>query len=155
MKKIILLMFLFLGVTTLSYSQKDATKTDTKKEATTKDAKEVKKSTGTNKDGSPDMRMKENKDAKAKADKEAKDKAAKEKTEKADKAAKEKAEKADKAAKEKTAKEAKATTTPQKPTSSTADKIVGKDAKGRTIYEGSKGGKYYINSSGNKEYIKN
>ena len=33
------------------------------------------------------------------------------------------------------------------------DKVVGKDAKGRTIYEGPKGGKYYINSQGNKEYI--
>ncbi len=35
------------------------------------------------------------------------------------------------------------------------DKIVGKDDKGRTIYEGPRGGRYYINSNGNKEYIKN
>ena len=35
-----------------------------------------------------------------------------------------------------------------------ADKAVGTDAKGRTIYEGSRGGKYYINQKGNKEYIK-
>ena len=35
-----------------------------------------------------------------------------------------------------------------------ADKAVGTDAKGRTIYEGLRGGKYYINQKGNKEYIK-
>jgi colicin import membrane protein len=34
------------------------------------------------------------------------------------------------------------------------DKVVGKDDKGRTIYEGQKGGRYYINSNGNKSYIK-
>jgi colicin import membrane protein len=34
------------------------------------------------------------------------------------------------------------------------DKVFGKDAKGRTIYEGPRGGHYYINSKGNKEYIK-
>ena len=33
------------------------------------------------------------------------------------------------------------------------DKSFGKDAKGRTIYEGPRGGKYYINSNGNKTYI--
>jgi colicin import membrane protein len=34
------------------------------------------------------------------------------------------------------------------------DKIVGKDDKGRTIYQGEKGGKYYINENANKVYIK-
>lgn len=34
-----------------------------------------------------------------------------------------------------------------------ADKSIGKDAKGRTIYVGTKGGQYYINSSGNKTYL--
>lgn len=34
------------------------------------------------------------------------------------------------------------------------DKVVGKDEKGRTIYEGPKGGRYYLNDSGNKQYIK-
>ncbi|NJN34922.1 MAG: hypothetical protein HC817_12385 [Saprospiraceae bacterium] len=33
------------------------------------------------------------------------------------------------------------------------DKTIGKDDKGRTIYQGPKGGKYYINSSGNKQYL--
>lgn len=36
----------------------------------------------------------------------------------------------------------------------TADKVVGTDAKGRTIYEGSKGGRYTLTAAGNKEYIK-
>ena len=35
-----------------------------------------------------------------------------------------------------------------------ADKNIGKDDKGRTIYEGPRGGRYYINSNGNKSYIK-
>lgn len=36
----------------------------------------------------------------------------------------------------------------------TADKVVGTDAKGRTIYEGKKGGRYTLTAAGNKEYIK-
>ena len=35
-----------------------------------------------------------------------------------------------------------------------ADKTIGKDDKGRTIYEGPRGGQYYINSNGNKTYLK-
>jgi hypothetical protein len=36
----------------------------------------------------------------------------------------------------------------------TADKAVGTDAKGRTIYQGPKGGRYTLTAAGNKEYIK-
>ncbi|GAA3960508.1 hypothetical protein [Mucilaginibacter dorajii] len=36
----------------------------------------------------------------------------------------------------------------------TADKAIGKDAKGRTIYEGPKGGQYTLSESGKKQYIK-
>src|ERR1019366_4901866 len=39
-------------------------------------------------------------------------------------------------------------------TAKTADKAIGTDAKGRTIYQGPRGGKYYINKNGNKEYVK-
>jgi len=35
----------------------------------------------------------------------------------------------------------------------TADKVVGTDSKGRTIYQGPKGGQYTLTPSGNKEYI--
>ena len=35
-----------------------------------------------------------------------------------------------------------------------ADKVAGKDDKGRTIYQGPRGGQYYINSNGNKTYLK-
>ena len=35
-----------------------------------------------------------------------------------------------------------------------SDKVIETDAKGRAIYEGKRGGKYYINKNGNKEYIK-
>lgn len=36
----------------------------------------------------------------------------------------------------------------------TADKAIGTDAKGRTIYQGSRGGQYTLTAAGNKEYIK-
>ena len=35
-----------------------------------------------------------------------------------------------------------------------ADKSLGKDDKGRQIFEGPRGGQYYINSNGNKTYLK-
>jgi len=100
------------------------------------------KSTGTNKDGTPDMRLKKNKDSV-------------------------------KAAMNKPVppppvvnnpvppKTTTATTTIPKTTSpavnpvnKSADKVVGTDSKGRTIYEGPRGGHYYINKNGNKEYVK-
>lgn len=34
------------------------------------------------------------------------------------------------------------------------DKVIGKDAQGRTLYEGPRGGQYYINGNGNKTYVK-
>ena len=39
-------------------------------------------------------------------------------------------------------------------TAKVADKSIGADAQGRTIYQGPRGGKYYINKNGNKEYVK-
>jgi hypothetical protein len=33
------------------------------------------------------------------------------------------------------------------------DKVVGKDAKGHTIYQGVKGGQYYMNDKGTKTYL--
>src|SRR5215468_10342399 len=145
MKKIILFVFVLIGLATLSHAQT----TDTKKETAKKTEKEVKHSTGTNKNGTPDMRTKENKEAKAAADKEKaeKEKAEKEAKAKADKEKAEK-EKAEKEAHAKAQTQAKAATSAAKPAG--ADKVVGKDAKGRTLYEGPKGGKYYINSQGNK-----
>jgi len=44
-------------------------------------------------------------------------------------------------------------TVPQ-PVNKSADKAVGTDAKGRTIYEGPRGGRYVLTASGHKEYIK-
>ena len=40
------------------------------------------------------------------------------------------------------------------PVSRTGDRVVYTDDKGRAIYEGPRGGRYYINKNGNKEYIK-
>ena len=39
-------------------------------------------------------------------------------------------------------------------TPKSADKQIGKDAKGRTLYMGPRGGKYYLTANGNKEYVK-
>lgn len=39
-------------------------------------------------------------------------------------------------------------------TPKTADKEIGKDSKGRTLYQGPRGGKYYLTANGNKEYVK-
>ena len=44
--------------------------------------------------------------------------------------------------------------TPAQGVNKSADKVVGTDAKGRTIYEGPKGGQYTLTPAGNKEYIK-
>jgi colicin import membrane protein len=41
------------------------------------------------------------------------------------------------------------------PTNNSEDKIVGKDDKGRTIYEGPRGGRYYLTENGNKVYVTN
>ena len=152
MKRLFLTACLFLGLMVSGMAQNSTSKTDDKaaiaaqkkadkekKKADKAAAKAAKtaKSDGTNKDGSPDMRLKKNKEA---------------------------------------AKTAKTTTTPapvtpapkvvtnpnppQKvtpkvtPAAKTADKVIGPDDKGRTIYEGPRGGRYYINKNGNKEYIK-
>ncbi|HVT84194.1 MAG TPA: hypothetical protein VHD35_03285 [Chitinophagaceae bacterium] len=166
MKKIVMILLL-LGTCSLAFAQKTTSKTDKSKTTT----KEVKKSTGVNKNGSPDMRLKANKEAKKAAEEKAKQeeeakKAAAEKAKQekeAKKVAEEKAKKeedAKKTAAEKTKKESEAKAKSTAKTSiqkanvaNTPDKIVGKDSKGRTIYEGPRGGRYYINASGTKEYI--
>ncbi|HEX4374149.1 MAG TPA: hypothetical protein VHZ50_12685 [Puia sp.] len=45
-------------------------------------------------------------------------------------------------------------TVKMQPVNKSADKIVGTDAKGRTIYQGARGGQYTLTANGNKEYIK-
>jgi PBCV-specific basic adaptor domain len=44
--------------------------------------------------------------------------------------------------------------TPAQGVNKSADKVIGTDAKGRTIYQGPKGGQYTLTPAGNKEYIK-
>jgi len=90
-------------------------------------------------------------------------KADKEKAKADKKAAKEKA-KAEKQAQATTTTPPAPTTTPSappapkttatQPVNKSADKAVGTDAKGRTIYEGPRGGRYILTKNGNKEYIK-
>ena len=87
--------------------------------------------------------------AKAKADKkEAKEKA------KADKTAAENAAKAKDVTNPSTTSNQKTTTKANQGVNKSADKAVGTDAKGRTIYEGPRGGRYTLTPAGNKEYIK-
>ncbi len=102
------------------------------KEAAQKNS-EVKKSTGTNKDGTPDMRLKKNKDAARAAQATPPPAPVSENPRPVQKVTPE---------------------TKSQPAVKSADKVVGTDDKGRTLYEGSRGGKYYINKNGNKEYIK-
>lgn len=98
-----------------------------------------KKSTGTNKDGTPDMRLKKNKEA-AKATTTAPAPATP-------------ARPVSPAVTKPAPQQPGQPVTPQ-PASKTSDKVIGTDSKGRTIYEGPRGGHYYINKNGNKEYIK-
>ena len=97
------------------------------KEKADNEASKVTKSTGINKDGTPDKRMKKNKGT--------------------------------------TTSNTTTTTTPpivapkapsapSQGVNKSADKSVGTDAKGRTIYEGPRGGRYTLTKNGNKEYIK-
>jgi hypothetical protein len=156
MKKIVLLFTLmsFLLIHSESFAQKKHSKKETteKKESTEK--KETKaishKSTGVNKDGTPDMRLKANKEAaKAKA---AKDDAAR--------SAAVSASEPGTATATRTQTTTTRTATNSRSSSvstsalSNGDKVIGTDDKGRTIYEGKRGGHYYINKNGNKEYIK-
>ncbi len=46
------------------------------------------------------------------------------------------------------------TQTPAGGSTNNSGKVIGQDNKGRTIYEGPRGGHYYINGKGHKEYVK-
>jgi colicin import membrane protein len=146
MKKIIIAIAILLG--TVGFVHAQATTTAPK---TTKKEKKAKTTTttttvpattvqtkGTKKNGTPDMRLKANKV-----------KATTPATTAAPAAAPTAATKSVKAPKTKAAPAAALAATAK-----TADKAIGTDAKGRTIYQGPRGGKYYINKNGNKEYVK-
>lgn len=126
--KVLLLSGLLLGGLH-SFAQKDTK--DTKNKVSHK-------STGVNKDGTPDKRLKENKGKEVKNVPVVTP------------------------VKPVTTKPVTVTpkTTPVKvtpavtPKVQTADKVIGTDSKGRQIFQGPRGGKYYVNPKGNKEYIK-
>jgi colicin import membrane protein len=118
------------SVTAQKKAEREKKKAD--KEAAQKNS-EVKKSTGTNKDGTPDMRLKKNKDAARAAQ-----------TAPTPAPVVENPRPAQKVVPEVTS----------QPAVKSADRVVGTDDKGRTLYEGSRGGRYYINKNGNKEYVK-
>ncbi len=124
MKRITLILILLTGICSYTMAQSAMTK-DT--------ASKSKKngSSGTTKAGNPDMRFKANKETKAKQDVQSTPATS-------------------------TSPAGKTANPPVQstPASTSGDKVVGKDSKGRSIYQGPKGGQYIINSSGNKEYIK-
>lgn len=159
MKRLIVTAFLFLGLFVSGIAQSSSKANDKAAAAAQKKADKEKmkadkeaektaaksaKSTGTNKDGTPDMRLKKNKEAVKVAPTNPTPAPA----------------------------VVNNPTPPQKvtprvnpqpappvvnnpnPAVKSADKVVGQDAKGRTIYEGPRGGRYYINKNGNKEYVK-
>ena len=124
--KIITIALLFcLGIYGSSFAQTTTTTSDT----TTK-MHVTKKSTGVNKDGTPDMRLKANKQAKAQAQVVAPPQAQATTTTQSN------------------------TQVARVNTIKTSDKVIETDTKGRTIYQGPRGGKYFINKNGNKEYVK-
>lgn len=112
--------------------------------------KNVQKSTGLNKDGSPDKRLKANKIPKVQTP------ATPAQTTIAP-ATSTKTQAAPRTATTQTIAPTAATRTqvaPRSPTTKTADLASGTDSKGRTIYTGPKGGHYYIDKNGHKEYVK-
>jgi type IV secretory pathway VirB10-like protein len=150
MKKIIIAIAILLGTVGFVHAQTTTTATKTtKKEKKAKTTAATPATTvkakGTKKDGTPDMRLKANK-VKATAPTTAPAPVAIAKPVKAPK----------------TKAIPPAAPTMAKPTAQaapaasvkTADKVIGTDAKGRTIYQGPRGGKYYVDKSGNKEYVK-
>jgi colicin import membrane protein len=161
-----LLVFLFLSLTTNSFAQ---TVTDPQVAAAKAKAKADRKAARDK--AKADKRSAEDK---ATADKvAADDKASKKTMEAADDAAKTKADADKKAAKakakadRKAAKEVAKVNAKEKDVTMpaatkqvtqvvnrSADKAVGTDAKGRTIYQGARGGQYTLTANGNKEYIK-
>lgn len=128
MKKVSLILILLAGICSYTMAQNTMTK-----DTSSKGKKN--NSTGITKAGSPDMRFKANKEAKTKqATQSAPATATTPATPPTD---------------DKVNAQTKSTSAP-----TSSDKVVGKDAKGRSMYQGAKGGQYIINSSGNKEYIK-
>lgn len=127
MKKItIVLMFVF-GFLVSGFAQRDSATTSSK---SVTQVKTVKHSTGVNKNGAPDMRLKVNKQAKAQTQVQTQN----------------------------NAQTTTQTSQTKMQTSGVTiaknnDQAVGTDAKGRTIYQGKRGGKYVITKNGNKEYL--
>lgn len=168
MKKAIsaLLVLLFLALTTNSFAQTVTTPEVTAAKAKAKaDRKTARDKAKADKKSAEDKATADKVAADDKARKktmEATDDAAKTKADADKKAAKAKAKADRKAAKEVAkvnAKEKDVTTTapPKQVTQAvnkSADKVIGTDAKGRTIYQGARGGQYTLTANGNKEYIK-
>ncbi|HAK75505.1 MAG TPA: hypothetical protein DCM71_01005 [Runella sp.] len=141
MKKLLALLITLLcfGVTLDSVAQTE-TKPKKEKKEKVKDKAEDKKD------------KKEDKKDKKEDKKDKKEDKADKKEDKADNADKKsKGTKVKPAAKEDDGKEADGSTRKKV---AGADKTMGKDDKGRTIYQGPRGGQYYINSNGNKTYLK-
>ncbi len=143
MKRLSIALLFFFGFIAAGFAQ-DSTTTHTKKVRSTS----TQSSTGLKKDGSPDMRLKANKQAKAQAQSSTTTQATTTQTQAAPAPT-------TSPAPAQTQVRTRATTQTSKASSTkSADAAVGTDAKGRTIYQGSRGGKYTLTANGNKEYIK-
>jgi hypothetical protein len=141
MKRIFLIVTLLIGTFIYSNGQTKS-KSDSIKAAN--------KAAGLNKDGTPDMRLKANKQA-TKAKKSAQPSATPAPTAQTPVTPVPKVSAQTPAlVTPKVASQTQAKPVPN----STTGKVFGTDAKGRTIYEGPRGGHYIINSKGNKEYVK-
>jgi colicin import membrane protein len=176
MKKYLLLFILSFGLFLSGSAQTSGTPSST---TTTTKTKIGKKSSGTTKEGKPDMRLKANRDAAKESQTVATTKPAttapvtiKPKTRKSHKKdvadvqpvtpvtpATVQPDTRPQPAQVVTTKPTMHKTTTHKKTvvqgaNTSSNQAVGADAKGRTLYRGKRGGTYYINKNGNKEYVK-
>lgn len=141
MKKISIALIVFMSFLASGFAQTDSTTTHVKK---TRQSTVTSSSTGMKKDGTPDMRLKANRQAKMQAS--SQNQSNVQTTTQSTQAAP--------AAPAQTQSRTQTTTMSSKSNVKSSDPSVGTDAKGRTIYQGSRGGKYVMTANGNKEYIK-
>ena len=143
MKKISIALIIFMSFLASGFAQTDSTKTHVKR--TRQSTVTTSSTTGMKKDGTPDMRLKANRQAKAQASTQ---------TQSNVQTNTQATQATTAPAAIQTQSRIQTSTMSSKSNVKSADPSVGTDAKGRTIYQGSRGGKYVMTANGNKEYIK-
>ncbi len=146
MKKISIALIIFMSFLASGFAQTDSTKTHVKR--TRQSTVTTSSTTGMKKDGTPDMRLKANRQAKAQASTQTQSNV------QTNTQATQSTQATTAPAATQTQSRTQTSTMSSKSNVKSADPSIGTDAKGRTIYQGSRGGKYVMTANGNKEYIK-